>query len=88
MSAVSQQFAKNLKRQLAKSPLTNDEVAGRAEMHRTQIAKLLKGNQAPRLDTLVKLAGALEIKPAVLIDGITWMPATLPKGEFRASPGR
>ena len=86
MSAVSERFAENLKRQLAKSPLTHDEVSMRAGMHRTQIGKLIKGDQIPRLDTLVKVAGALGIKPAVLIEDIVWTPTTVSKGEFKPSP--
>lgn len=86
MSAASQRFAENLKRELAQSPLSDGEVAVRAEMHRTQIGKLVKGGQVPRLDTLVKLAGALGVKPAVLVEGITWTPAIPSKGKFKRSP--
>lgn len=83
MSSVAERFADNLKRQLAKSPLTQDEVSERAEIHRTQIPKLLKGDQIPRLDTVVKLAGALGIEPITLIDGIAWSPAKRASGEFQ-----
>lgn len=86
MSAVAQLFAKNLARYLDKSPFTQEQVAARAEIDRTQITKLLKGNQICRLDTAIKLAGALGIKPATLIEGITWNPADSVRGEFKASP--
>jgi transcriptional regulator with XRE-family HTH domain len=86
VSAVAQRFAENLARQLAKSPLSQEEVAARAEIHRTQITKLLKGNQICRLDTAIRLAGALDIEPGRLIEGITWDPAASISGEFKASP--
>lgn len=86
VSAVAERFAENLARYLGKSPLSQEEVAARAEINRTQISKLLQGDQVCRLDTAVKLAGALEIEPAKLIEGITWDPATNVKGKFRASP--
>jgi transcriptional regulator with XRE-family HTH domain len=83
MSAVGQRFAENLKRELAKSPFTQDDVAARAEIHRTQIPKLLKGDQIPRLDTVVRLAGAMGIEPIVLIEGIAWTPGEPITGEFQ-----
>lgn len=86
MSAVAQLFAENLARQLAESPLSQEEVAARAEIHRTQISKLLKGNQICRLDTAIKLAGALGIELTTLIEGITWDPATNVRGEFKTPP--
>jgi transcriptional regulator with XRE-family HTH domain len=86
VSAVAERFAENLAHYLAESPLSQEEVAARAEIHRTQISKLLKGNQICRLDTAVRLAGALDIEPAALIEGITWDPAANISGEFNASP--
>jgi len=36
----------------------------------------------PRIDTLVKLATALEIPPGGLIEGIAWTPGTTEAGAF------
>lgn len=80
--SVAQCFTENLARELARSPLSQEEVAARAGIHRTQMSKLLKGVQIPRVDTLVKLEGALGLERATLIDGIVWNPATTPSGEF------
>lgn len=85
MSEVAQRFAENLKQQLAKSSLTQEQLAAQAEIHRTQITKLLTGEQVPRLDTAIKLAGALGVKPQVLIQGITWDSAAAPGGRFKIS---
>jgi ribosome-binding protein aMBF1 (putative translation factor) len=80
---IAQCFTENLARELARSPLSQEEVAARAGIHRTQISKLLKGVQIPRVDTLVKLEDALGVKRATLIQGITWNPVTSPSGEFK-----
>lgn len=88
MPTLSQIFAANLERELAKSPLSQEEVAARAEIHRTQISKLLQGEQLCRIDTLVKLAGALSIKPTKLIEGITWDPAASTSGQFKVSKSK
>jgi transcriptional regulator with XRE-family HTH domain len=88
VSDVAQRFAENLSRYREQAGLTQEELAARAEIHRTQIGALLNGKQLPRLDTLVKLAGALNISPADLIDGITWEPAAQ-RGQFKLSaPGK
>jgi transcriptional regulator with XRE-family HTH domain len=77
MSVVAERFSQNLARYLEQSELSSQEaLAARAEIHRTQIGDLIRGNQLPRLDTLVKLAGALGVSVAQLAEGITWEPAT------------
>ncbi len=85
MSTVAERFAENLKRYLKRSPLTQEEVAARAQINRTQIPKLLQGKQVCRLDTAVKIAGALEIEPAKLIEDIRWDPAVTASGEFKVA---
>lgn len=74
-NGVAKRFAENLAHYREQADLTQEELAGRAEIHRTQIGALLGGDQLPRLDTLIKLAGALEIAPADLLAGIEWQPA-------------
>jgi transcriptional regulator with XRE-family HTH domain len=83
---VAQRFSENLARELDRSPLSQEAVAARAGVHRTQITKLLEGVHVPRVDTMIKLEGALGLERATLIQGITWNPATTPSGEFKASP--
>lgn len=86
---VAELFAKNLKRELERSSLTQEQVAARAGIHRTQIGKLLDGEQVPRIDTMIKLEGALGLKPATLIKGISWNPsASSPSGEFKFKGSR
>jgi transcriptional regulator with XRE-family HTH domain len=84
---VAQRFAENLSHYREQAGLTQEELASRAEIHRTQIGALLSGKQLPRLDTIVKLAGALGITPADLVDGITWEPADQ-RGKFKFSAAK
>ena len=79
--AVAQRFAENLARAREKAGLTQEALAQSAEIHRTQIGELLRGNQLPRLDTLLKLAGALNIPPADLLDGLSFEPSD--QGKFK-----
>jgi transcriptional regulator with XRE-family HTH domain len=80
--AVAQRFAANLAHYQERSGLTQEALAARAEIHRTQISELLRGKQLPRVDTLVKLAGALEIEPVDLLEGIKFKPTSAQPGHF------
>jgi len=54
----------------------------RAGLHRTEIGLLERGARIPRIDTLLKLAAALDIDPSKLLDGINWMPGESLPGRF------
>jgi transcriptional regulator with XRE-family HTH domain len=82
MSLVAERFAQNLAECKERSGLSIEALAVRSGIHRTQVSALVGGKQIPRLDTLVKLAGALDVSPARLIEGIRWEPARAP-GEFK-----
>jgi len=71
---VREKFAANLRRQRRRAGLSQEAVGFRAELHRTQIGLLERGARMPRIDTLVKLAGALGCEPVDLIAGIEWRP--------------
>lgn len=78
-------FAANLRRLRDEADLTQDELALRAEIHRTQISFIESGQRMPRLDTLIKLAGALGVPVGDLVEGITWSPAEQRRGGFVVS---
>jgi len=59
---VAERFGKNLARYREASGLTQEELAVRASVHRTQVGLLESGQRQPRIETLVKLAGALSIE--------------------------
>jgi transcriptional regulator with XRE-family HTH domain len=74
--------------------LSQEETAVRASLHRTEISMLECGDRLARIDTLVKLVGALEASPGELLDGISWLPGQMHGGAFSFSspqprrPGR
>jgi transcriptional regulator with XRE-family HTH domain len=79
-------FSANLRRCRERADLSQEGLAALASMHRTAIGLLEKGARMPRIDTLVKLATALEIEPSVLMDGISWMPGGTEPGQFSIQP--
>ncbi|HSS32898.1 MAG TPA: helix-turn-helix transcriptional regulator [Solirubrobacterales bacterium] len=77
-------FAENLIRCRKRAGISQEELGIRASLHRTEISQLERGLRIARIDTLVKLAGALSIPPYELIDGIAWTPGGAPtSGEFK-----
>jgi transcriptional regulator with XRE-family HTH domain len=52
--------------------LSQQGTADRAGLHRTHVALIEAGERVPRLDTIVKLAGAVEVEPCALLTGMTW----------------
>lgn len=86
MREVAAQFAVNLKRTRADADLSQEEVGVRASLHRTEISQLERGLRVARIDTLVKLAAALDVTPLALLDGIEWRPGSVHLGGFELRP--
>ena len=65
-----QQFARNLRAQRLRRGLSQEALGYAADFHRTEISLLERAGRDPRLDTIVRLANALQVKPAALFRGI------------------
>jgi transcriptional regulator with XRE-family HTH domain len=80
-------FMANLWRARRQSGLSQEELGFRAGLHRTEVGMLERGERIPRIDTLVKVAAALEVPPATLLDGIDWQVGRAVYGSFKLMPG-
>jgi transcriptional regulator with XRE-family HTH domain len=78
------QFVSNLTRLIAERGVTPAELAARADIHRSHLTLILAGERRVQLDTLVKLAGALEVPPEQLLEGVEWISDGQGGGEFRS----
>jgi transcriptional regulator with XRE-family HTH domain len=67
-------FSVNLRRARQDAGISQEELAERCEIHRTEVSLLERGGREPRLGTMVKLATALGTTPEGLCSGITWNP--------------
>ncbi len=65
--------------------MSQDELSVRASVHRTEISQLERGLRVARIDTLVKIAGSLEVTPGELLTGLDWQPGERRVGSFRAA---
>jgi transcriptional regulator with XRE-family HTH domain len=68
---VREQLGLNLRGHRDLAGLSQEKLGEMCDLDRTEISLLERGLRFPRLDTLVKLARALELdSPGVLLEGI------------------
>lgn len=72
--SVKERFSANLRRVRRQAGVTQEELGLLTELHRTQISLLENAKRMPRLDTLVKLACALDCRTDELVEGVAWKP--------------
>ncbi len=70
MEEIREQLGLNLRARRDKAGLSQEALGAMCELDRTEISLLERGLRFPRLDTLVKLARALQLSPSELLDGI------------------
>ena len=85
--AVARALGENLRRARRAAGLSQEEVGIGASLHRTEIGLLERGERLPRVDTLLKLAGAMGVRvESSLFDGLSWKPAEATPGQFQLKP--
>jgi transcriptional regulator with XRE-family HTH domain len=82
---VGKRFGENLARKRKEAEISQEELAARAEIHRTQLGMYETGKRLPKVDVLIKLADALETSLDSLREGISWTPTVTKAGEFHVS---
>jgi transcriptional regulator with XRE-family HTH domain len=82
MIDIAARFGDNLARCRKRADFSQEELALRASLHRTEISNLERGLRLPRVDTLVKLKSCLEVSADDLLAGLTWTPGDYRPGGF------
>lgn len=85
---VAERFGANLRDCRKRANLSQEDTAVRASLHRTAVGQLERAERVCRIDTLVKLAGALGVEPAELLTGLSWEPGGTRLGSFEFQLGR
>lgn len=80
---IAARFGDNLARCRKQADLSQDELSVRASLHRTEISQLERGLRLARVDTLIKLAGSLEVSVDELLVGMNWDPGDTRIGKFK-----
>jgi transcriptional regulator with XRE-family HTH domain len=65
-----QRFARNLRKHRESAGLSQERLAFKCRLHRTEISLLERGIREPRLSTIVRLARGLGIPATDLLDGV------------------
>jgi len=79
---MAERFGANLLRCRRRARLSQEEVGVRASLHRTEVGLVEHGRRLPRIDTVVKLAAAVEAEVGELFKGISWVPVDQRRGSF------
>lgn len=79
-------FADNIARLQRDLELSDEELAARAKLDPGELEKILAGEGRVALDVIFLLAGALEVEPGELLDGLAWVPDGEGGGEYRDRP--
>ena len=82
---VAIRFGRNLHRCRRRAAMSQEELGALAALHRTEIGMLENGTRLARVDTLMKIAGALAVSPTELLEGIDWIPGNQSDGSFSIS---
>jgi len=64
------QFGATVRRLRLAAGLTQEQLGERCRMDLSAVSRLERGERNPRLDTLVRLARALDVPPAALLEDI------------------
>lgn len=84
---IAEEFGKNLHRARKRAGVSQEHLAVLATLHRTEIGLLERGERLPRIDTALKLAGALGLPLEKLVEGIEWQPGSTHVGAFSLAAG-
>jgi transcriptional regulator with XRE-family HTH domain len=82
LNGLRKRFGENLIRLRNRVDLSQVETAKRSGLHLTEVSLLERGLRLPRLDTIVKLAGAVEAEPCELLTGMVWHVGRVQRGEW------
>lgn len=85
---IAVRFGENLVRCRKRAGLSQEELGFLASLHRTEIGMLERGARLARIDTLIKLAGALGVTADDLLDGLDWTPSDPRVGQFTVRDDR
>jgi transcriptional regulator with XRE-family HTH domain len=72
--SVAKAFGEKLLAARENAKLTQEALGYLSSVHRTEISQLELGHHVPRLDTVIKIAGALNIEPCDLTADVRWIP--------------
>ncbi len=80
--SLAKRIGANIAAARRRAGLSQEGCGVRASMHRTAIGQIERGERTLRVDSLIKIAGALGCGPCELLEGVEWRPGELRVGHF------
>lgn len=71
---LDRSYGRNLRRIREKHGFSQEALAFRAEVHRTEVSLLERGKRDPGVNMTLRLAGALGVDPGELLAGAAFVP--------------
>jgi transcriptional regulator with XRE-family HTH domain len=65
-----ERLARNIRDQRKRQGMSQEELAFACDLHPSEISRLERSVRDPRFSTIVRVARALKVRPAELLDGI------------------
>jgi transcriptional regulator with XRE-family HTH domain len=78
-------FGRNLTRLRKRTDLSQEDLGLRAALHRTAVGTIERGERVARTDTLLKLAGSLDVGVEEFFKGMSYEPRILSAGGIRTA---
>ncbi len=72
---LERSYGRNLRRIRRERGFSQEALAFRAEVHRTEVSLLERGKRDPGVNMTLRLAGALGVDPADLLAGAAFVPS-------------
>ncbi|HWC47566.1 MAG TPA: helix-turn-helix transcriptional regulator [Solirubrobacterales bacterium] len=79
---LGERFGLNLWRSRRQVDLSQEALANLVGLSRPHISVLERGLELPRLDTILKLAAAMNVSVCVLLAGMKWRPGSHVDGDL------
>lgn len=67
---VRRRFGRRLRKLRREQDLSQEELGGRADLDRNYVGGIERGERNPSLVNICRLAGALGVEPATLMEGV------------------
>lgn len=71
----TERVGRNIRRIRRAADLSQEACAERAGIHATNISLYETATREPKLETVLRVAGALKVDPGVLMEGVRWVPS-------------
>jgi transcriptional regulator with XRE-family HTH domain len=76
-------FAANVERLREQRGFSSDRLGELSELGRGELEAILRGEADADFDSIQRLAGALDVTPGELYEGVVWVPDGEGGGEYR-----